>query len=80
MAAFALLLKNDLSAPAQTVSPRLAELRQTLAARTTLPVCITGSGSAMFILCDSPEQAAATLDAFDDALRAICIPIRSNPW
>jgi len=45
-----------------------------------LPVCITGSGSAMFILCDSPAEAAATFAAFDDALRALCIPVRSNPW
>jgi len=74
------LLKNDLAAPAQTVSPRLAELRQTLAARTVLPVCITGSGSAMFVLCDSPDEAVATFNAFDDALQATCIPVRSNQW
>lgn len=74
------LLRNDLAAPAQAVSPSLGELRRAVAARTPLPVCITGSGSAMFILCDSPAEATAALADFDDAMRASCIPVCPNPW
>lgn len=76
------LLRNDLAAAALRVGPDLGDLRRAIADRTRLGVCVTGSGSAMFILCDSPDEAAAAAVAAAGAgtLRAVCIPVRSNPW
>ena len=74
------LLRNDLGAPARQASPPLDAVYHAATARIEAPLSITGSGSAMFILCDSPAQAADTADALGEDLRAICIPVRSNPW
>ena len=74
------LLRNDLASAAERIAPPLEELRRSIAERTRLPVCLTGSGSAMFILCDSPDEAAAASAALDETQRAICIPVSSNTW
>ena len=74
------LLRNDLAAAARQIAPRLDQLYRTVAARIEAPLCITGSGSAMFILCDSPARAAETAAALGEDLRPLCIPVRSNPW
>ena len=74
------LLRNDLAAPAERIEPDLAELRRSIAERTGLPACLTGSGSAIFVLCDSPDEAAAAFAALDETLRALCIPVSSNIW
>lgn len=50
-------LFNDLAAAAERVEPRLAEIRRTCAAVLNRPVHITGSGSAMFALARSLEEA-----------------------
>lgn len=51
-------LFNDLAEAAEAVEPRLVALRTAIRAEISLPVHITGSGSAMFIICE-PEQAGA---------------------
>ncbi len=43
-------LFNDLGAPAESVEPRLAELRRRVADAARLPVHVTGSGSTLFLL------------------------------
>jgi len=74
------LLRNDLGEAAERLEPALGRLRRSIAERTGLPVSITGSGSAMFVLCDSADEAAAAFAALDATLRALCVPVRSNPW
>lgn len=56
-AAFSAELFNDLAAPAETVAPGLAALRQRIAAMAGAPVHVTGSGSTMFMLAADGEEA-----------------------
>jgi len=74
------LLRNDLAEAAERLEPDLGELRGSIAEQTHLPVSVTGSGSAMFVLCDSADEAAAAFAALDQTIRAICVPARTNPW
>lgn len=74
------LLRNDLTGAAVRIAPGLGELKRAIAEQAAPGVCLTGSGSAMFVLCDSHDEAAAAFAALDEKLRAICIPVRSNPW
>jgi len=74
------LLRNDLGGAARQISGPLDELYRTISARIDAPLSVTGSGSAMFILCDSPDQATRTADALGEDMQALCIPVRSNPW
>ncbi len=48
---------NDLAAAAMRVEPKLAEAQARVSAVVDGPVHVTGSGSAMFVLADSAEQA-----------------------
>lgn len=59
------VLFNDLADAAEAVQPRLADLRRRAAEAARAPVHITGSGSAMFIACDT----ASDRDALAAALR-----------
>lgn len=49
-------LFNDLAAAAEQAEPRLAAMRQAMRDACSAPVHITGSGSAMFIICE-PRRA-----------------------
>ncbi|MCE5325385.1 MAG: 4-(cytidine 5'-diphospho)-2-C-methyl-D-erythritol kinase [Planctomycetaceae bacterium] len=69
-------LKNQLTAAAQDVCPPLGLLRQTVESRVAAPVCMTGSGSAMFVLCDSAAEAAdiaAALQPLEEASVAVAL-------
>lgn len=66
------VLFNDLADAACAVQPRLAELRAQVGAEADRDVHVTGSGSAMFIVCDKGEFEARDLaedldERFDDA-------------
>lgn len=74
------MLRNDLAEAAERLEPDVGKLRRSIAEQTGLPVSVTGSGSAMFVLCDSADEAAAAFAALDQTMLAICIPVRSNPW
>ncbi len=74
------LLVNDLEPPARRVRGGLAERLDTLRAATDLPVCLTGSGGALFIACDDEEEAAAAVGALPDDLRADTIVAGISPW
>ncbi len=52
-------LVNQLAPAAMRVQPELAERFRQLNERLPAPVCLTGSGSAMFMLADTPEEAHA---------------------
>jgi 4-diphosphocytidyl-2-C-methyl-D-erythritol kinase len=72
------LLRNDLLPPALRVCPGLAEIMQALA-QADPTVCLTGSGSAMFILCDDQAQAYRTLANIAPQVAAMCMIVRSQP-
>ncbi len=50
-------LVNDLQAPAECIYPQLKKARQKLSAALEMPVCQTGSGSGLFVLCDDRAEA-----------------------
>lgn len=61
------LLFNDLAIPAETIEPRLSEIRRCAESVTGGPVHLTGSGSTMFIVRgDLPAQ---VLDSLRDQLK-----------
>ncbi len=72
------LLSNDLGPAARKVSPELGRLWNGLSAAVTVPVFLTGSGSALFVLCDDEAEAAGLLPT----LRRLCdcVVVRDNPW
>lgn len=74
------LLVNDLETPARTVRGELAARLDALRAATDLPVCLTGSGGALFIVCDDEEEATAVVAALPDDLRADTIVTGISPW
>lgn len=55
-------LSNDLAAPAEFVEPKLARLRREAERAIEVPVHITGSGSAMFVVTDSPRDVAQHIE------------------
>ncbi|MFM9958483.1 MAG: 4-(cytidine 5'-diphospho)-2-C-methyl-D-erythritol kinase [Phycisphaerales bacterium] len=60
-------LFNDLAAAAEAVAPELGPLRRRAAEVTGLPVHVTGSGSTMFVVCESADAAARVKAALDAA-------------
>lgn len=66
------LLANQLAAAARTVSPELGALWDELSAAAGLPVHLTGSGSALFILCDDAREAQSALARIPAALGPLC--------
>ena len=54
-------LVNDLFAPAMCVCPELRDLHRRLSAACDAPICLTGSGSAMFALFDDEPSAQRSL-------------------
>ena len=71
------LLRNDLLAPALRACPGLAEIHQALA-QADPAVRLTGSGSAMFILCDDQAQAQRTLGRIAPSVANMCLIVRSQ--
>ena len=71
-------LVNQLAGPAFCARPALAKWYDALASAAARPVSVTGSGSAMFILCDTPEDAQATMGQLPTDLRQGCRVIRSE--
>jgi 4-diphosphocytidyl-2-C-methyl-D-erythritol kinase len=73
-------LENHLTEPATRVAPRLADLMGRLARRVSVPICLTGSGSAAFMLCDDQREAAAVLAEVPDDLGAKSLLVQDNAW
>jgi 4-diphosphocytidyl-2-C-methyl-D-erythritol kinase len=73
-------LRNDLTAAAMHVCPELALLHDRVAAAVDAPVHITGSGSAMFILCNNPTEARRAVAGLDETLQEMCVIAGLNPW
>ena len=74
------LMVNQLLPAARRVAPKLADLMQRLRQHLELPVCLTGSGSAVFALCDSLAEAVAAWARLPEDLAAAGLVVQSNPW
>ncbi len=73
-------LVNQLLGAARAVAPELGDLLEVLSRSVTSPICLTGSGSAVFVLCDDASDAAGVLLQIPDALKEHCTVVRNNPW
>lgn len=73
-------LVNHLALAAERVAPALAALRKELQATLRIPVCLTGSGSAMFVLCDDETEAGVAAGTLAAATPARIVVVRRNPW
>lgn len=78
--AWSSLLTNQLADAAERVCPELAVMRQRLEAKLQLPLHMSGSGSAMFVLCDDATEAAAIAGQLPADLSAESVIVDSNPW
>ena len=66
-------LINQLASSARRLCPALGRDWDALAAATGLPVCMTGSGSALFILCDDQAEAQAVMQALPPEAAGRCL-------
>lgn len=73
-------LSNDLLAAALKVCPRLSHFMQRLTRDTRLPVHLTGSGSALFILADDSESAVHIVQSISPEFRSRCRIVALSNW
>jgi len=74
------LLRNDLFPAACRICPALSAYSGKLAADTGLPVHMTGSGSALFVLADDLDQAVLIRRKLDEELARFAQVVLLNPW
>jgi 4-diphosphocytidyl-2-C-methyl-D-erythritol kinase len=74
------LLENQLAPAAEWLYPQLGRARVEISAAVARPVCLTGSGSALFVLCNELHEARQVLAASPERLRRDCIIVANNPW
>ena len=66
-------MENALEAPAIDLVPEIGEIKAALLARGALAACMTGSGSAVFGLFETEEQAQAAVAGFpEEYYTAVC--------
>jgi 4-diphosphocytidyl-2-C-methyl-D-erythritol kinase len=73
-------LANDLTAAAEAVSEQLRQTLGLLRNCAAAPVHMTGSGSAMFIICDSLAEAQAVARRLPRDLPGRTVIVLPNPW
>jgi 4-diphosphocytidyl-2-C-methyl-D-erythritol kinase len=73
-------MANQLLPAARQVSGELAIAYDRLSRALPVPVCMTGSGSGLFALCDDLAEAQAFLAAAPQDLRDACRIVASNDW
>ena len=73
-------LRNQLQRPAIRVAPQLGELLDSVGRCVSVPVCLTGSGSAMFWVCDHQREAATVLRQLPADLKPKCIIAQGSAW
>jgi 4-diphosphocytidyl-2-C-methyl-D-erythritol kinase len=74
------LLMNDLAPAAMAVCPPLAALHARVRRLVDKPVHLTGSGCAMFILCDDDRERWIVWQAIPEDVRPICHEVQLNRW
>ena len=73
-------LVNQLARAAGRVQPRVAEILSELGRALRVPVQLTGSGSAMFLLCDDLAEARVLASMIPSTIGCRKIVVESNPW
>jgi len=73
-------LVNDLTDAAMDICPELSELRARVQAVVDVPVHMSGSGSALFMLYDDVPEARRALGGLDDDLQGMSVIVGVNPW
>jgi 4-diphosphocytidyl-2-C-methyl-D-erythritol kinase len=73
-------LKNHLLPAAGAICPGLADYQRQAQQAIGVPVCLTGSGSAMFVLCDSQDEAVSLAAKLPREFQEDCVIVQSNPW
>jgi 4-diphosphocytidyl-2-C-methyl-D-erythritol kinase len=71
-------LFNDLTAAAIRVAPQLEGALRELSALAGRPAHVTGSGSALFVVCDDPLHAEALAAAVEDRLDMAAVAARTH--
>ncbi|MCY2931547.1 MAG: 4-(cytidine 5'-diphospho)-2-C-methyl-D-erythritol kinase [Planctomycetota bacterium] len=71
-------LVNQLTPAAHAVCPALDAWRDQLA-RLRLPVCLSGSGAAMFILFDDETSARSAMESLGAPVRDVCQVVQLSP-
>ncbi len=76
------LCVNMLAGSCFELVPALGELKATLESRGTGTLCLSGSGSAMFCLLESTDEATADIPTHlaGDPLNYQCVLVRNNRW
>ena len=72
------LLRNDLAPAAEAVCPELCRTMERIEAAVGAPVSLTGSGSAMFLLADSVDEAQALARLLPPDLPGRCVIVRPS--
>ncbi len=73
-------LANDLTAAAELVSEQLRQAMGLLRVCAAAPVHMTGSGSAMFIICDSLAEAQVVAHRLPPDMPGRSVVVLPNPW
>jgi 4-diphosphocytidyl-2-C-methyl-D-erythritol kinase len=73
-------LRNDLTAAAGAVSDQLRQTLGLLRDCAAAPVHMTGSGSAMFIICDTVAEAQAVARRLPPDMPGQTVIVLPNPW
>ena len=74
-------LENDLESSAFKINPELGVLRKSLETLLSVPVRLSGSGSAMFALFDTKEQAVQASLRVQSSFRELgCWVVKNNTW
>jgi 4-diphosphocytidyl-2-C-methyl-D-erythritol kinase len=73
-------LKNHLLPAAAAICPGLGDYQQQAQQALGIPVCLTGSGSAMFVLCDNQDEAISLAAKLPQELQEDCVIVQNNPW
>jgi 4-diphosphocytidyl-2-C-methyl-D-erythritol kinase len=74
------LLKNHLLQAAGAVCPGLGDYQQQVQQALGISVCLTGSGAAMFALCDTQDEAISLAARLPLELQDDYIIVQNNPW
>jgi 4-diphosphocytidyl-2-C-methyl-D-erythritol kinase len=74
-------LENDLETPAFAINKDLGELRRSLETCLTVPVRLSGSGSALYALFDGRQQAEDSLNRIRSSYKELmCWLVKNNSW
>jgi 4-diphosphocytidyl-2-C-methyl-D-erythritol kinase len=74
------LLTNDLAAAARKVSPELDKTWRRLSEALSVPVCMTGAGGGLFVICDDEAEAKGVWASLPPELKAASVIVVANPW